>query len=253
MMNTATGLVDKVLYGQNHTNQVREGMRTHFMHNAGAVYLYSTLADLQLDGDHLVGLATDHALHDLGLTGRQALYTTNDFLFFVQALALLLILLQDGLYFFKQGLFPVGLLDEVYSAFFHGVYRHGNVTMAGHENDREDGVLFVQFLLQLHTVHTRHADIQHNAAGHLVRVILKKSVGAFVRLYRLAIGFQQQLQRVTDGFVIFDYVHGLLDISHGSVFSCPFYYGPDQWMDGSLCSSRACSWRSCSRIVSSRC
>ena len=228
-------------------------MCTHLVHNPGTVDFHGALADLQLDGNHLVGLAGNHAVHDFGFPRGQAFHPADDFLFFVQGLALFEVLLQGRLDLFQQGFFPVRLLDEVHRAFFHGIYRHRHVAVTGHKDDGQNRMLFVQLLLQLHAVHTRHTDIQHNAAGHFIGVVLQKGVGAFVGLHRLAIGFQQQLQGVADGFVVLHHVHSLLDISHGSLFSCPFYYGPGQWMDGSLCSSRACSCRSCSRIFSSRC
>src|SRR5690554_6791570 len=74
-------------------------MCTHLVHNPGTVDFHGALADLQPDGNHLVGLAGNHAVHDFGFPRSQAFHPADDFLFFVQGLALFEVLLRAASFF----------------------------------------------------------------------------------------------------------------------------------------------------------
>ena len=101
--------------------------------------LNRALADIQIDGDNLVGLAVHHHCHHFALARRELVVAAANHLHFPQLLTIFRVLSNGLLDLVEQFLFPVGLLHKVHSALLHGLYRHGYVAVAGDKNDRENG------------------------------------------------------------------------------------------------------------------
>ena len=95
-----------------------------------------------------------------------------------------------------------GLLQEVEGALLHGLDRHRDVTVAGDEDDRNDGATQVELLLQLEPAHAGHAHVEHQATRLARLVGLEELARRGEGARREADGFQQETQGVTHAFIV---------------------------------------------------
>ena len=104
----------------------------------------------------------------------------------------------------EQLLFPIGLGDEAERPCAQRCNRRRHVGMAGDEDDRDPAALLVQPGLQREATHSRHADVEHQAAGSL-RIERREVLdGRRIRLGRKADRVHELLDGIAHRFVIVD-------------------------------------------------
>ena len=74
------------------------------------------------------------------------------------------ILLDGHCYRVEQGLVAERLCEEIDGSGLHGLDRHGDVAMAGEEDDRLQVALRCQLVLKIEAAGPGHADVEHQAA-----------------------------------------------------------------------------------------
>src|SRR5690606_14609274 len=77
-----------------HAHEVREGIRAHLLHDTRAVDLDRALADVQVAGDDLVGLALRDQFQNLALARRQLRHPPADFVALLELAAHLAVLFE---------------------------------------------------------------------------------------------------------------------------------------------------------------
>jgi len=100
--------------------------------------------------------------------------------------------------------FGEGLLDEVDRALLQRRDRHRHVAMAGDEDDRQTAAAAVQLLEQLQPAHPRHADVEHDAAGHLRTAHREEGLRRVVRGHGVAVGLEHPHEGIAQGLVVID-------------------------------------------------
>jgi hypothetical protein len=143
-------------------------------------------------------------LHDLPLTGRQQVETLTKFSDFSAPGACFAIIFQCLPDCFHQLVFSYRLREKMNGAGFQGMHRHGNVAMAGQENDRQRNTGVIHLALQLQSVHPGHVNVQDHAALGVHRLNGKKFQRRPERLHRQAHRFDQPGQPFPDRYVVVD-------------------------------------------------
>ena len=108
------------------------------------------------------------------------------------------------------------LFDEVDGTGLDRFDRHGDVAVAGDDDDRELRRGIGQSPLQLQPIHLRHAHVDQGASGQRPGQSIQKGPARFVGVDVVAGGFQQRTQGIADRIVIVD------DGDSG----CPFSHRP---------------------------
>src|SRR5258708_22321555 len=67
--------------------------------------------------------------------------------------------------------------EKLHRASFHGLNRHGNVTVASHKNDGETDPYFHKLCLKFEPGQTGHADIKNQARWHFWTRKIEKLLG----------------------------------------------------------------------------
>lgn len=117
------------------------------------------------------------------------------------------IALQSLLDRIEEVLIPEGLCQKFHCARLHRFDSHGNVSMAGDENDGNLGSRLVQFLLDFQATHSRQSDIEHEATGTVWQCVPQKFPGCRERLRMQTNRLQQTLHGGTHAVIIIDNEH----------------------------------------------
>jgi hypothetical protein len=172
------------------------------------VDLDRSLTHAEFVRDHLVRLAGDDEVEYLALPVGEP----GDSFFHLGVLLLLLsafpVRPQRFANTVQQVLVTEWLLDEIDGAFLHRFDRHGHVAMPGDEDHRQRIAALDQLLLELQTTESRHAYVEHQAPGPLIRNALEKLVAGPEDLVLEIDGVHKGLHCETNGRVIVDDEHG---------------------------------------------
>jgi hypothetical protein len=114
----------------------------------GAVHLDRDLAHTEPNADLLVEAAAHHEDHYVTLSERQRGEAVSQFVQTSPLPALFVITAERGMDRVEQILFPSRLQEEIDRAPLHGLHRHRNVGMSGHEDQGEPVIRLRQFALQ---------------------------------------------------------------------------------------------------------
>jgi hypothetical protein len=87
---------------------------------------------------------------------------------------------------------------------FHGANRHGDVTVAGNEDDRNMHVGPGEFFLQFQSAQPGHAHVEHHAAGRVGNGALEKLPGRRKKNDFESDGVQEPLDGGADVVVVVD-------------------------------------------------
>src|SRR5258708_6092001 len=122
------------------------------------------LAGAQLAGDLLVEKTCDDARQHVSLTGREGRVATTQ-LGALAALradrAIALDRVSNGV---EQVLLAERLRQKLHRTGFHGPDRHGDVAVAGEEDDRQRRVRLGKLLLEIQPAQPRQAHVEHETA-----------------------------------------------------------------------------------------
>src|SRR5271157_4828445 len=185
---------------ERHKNQLGHGTNPHLAHDPAAMDLDGLLADAEFRGDPLVGQAADYQHHHFTLARRERRVS----FFELRPLGLFRLFFRgpgDG---FADGQKQILGLErfgkEVYRTRFHGHDAHGNVTVAGDEDNRQRPRSRAELPLQIETVEPGHLDVEHQAAprGMLLPVIQEFPRGG-EGLHLITGRSQQPDQTLTNG------------------------------------------------------
>src|ERR1017187_333176 len=118
-----------------HSDQFRQGFSLHLPHYVAAVDFNSDFAGSELRSYLLIEHARDHQSHDLALAWGQQFVALPQF----GKLTLLLMYrpgpIQSLINRIQQVLVPEGLGQEFDRTRFHGLHRHGNISMTSYEDN----------------------------------------------------------------------------------------------------------------------
>src|SRR5215469_5368433 len=81
----------------------------------------------------------------------------------------------------NQGPVLEGFLEEVDGTRSHRLHGKRDVTMAGHDDDRDSHPAAYQFLLERQTVHAGHADVCHQTG--ILRLAAGEECGGRIECY----------------------------------------------------------------------
>jgi predicted NUDIX family phosphoesterase len=63
---------------------------------------------------------------------------------------------------------------EIHGASFHGLYRHRNIAMPGHEDDRNVNACFGELALNVQPALSREPDVEHETARNIRQLGLQQ-------------------------------------------------------------------------------
>src|SRR6202040_3827844 len=117
-------------------------------------------------------------------------------------------------YRIEQVLLAKGLGEELDSARLHRLHRHGNVAMAGDEDDGNPDVRFRQFALKVQPAHARQAYVEYEAARR-VRSRDPQEIGGRIEYLDFeANRTKEAAERRTHRRVVVDDENDLLGVGH---------------------------------------
>src|SRR6185437_14628756 len=191
--------------GKRQPRQRRKRSGAGFLHDGCAVGLDRALADAEIGGGVLAGVAGEDQVHDLPLSRRESGNMVRRRLPPGKQLARISRLLERAFDAGAQFAAIERLLDEIQRARLHGLHRHGHVAVAGDHDGRQAMVRTAYMLQQFETAHSRQICIDHQTSlatraidfeeGLAGREILD---GASVDLERLAESVAQMTVVVDD-------------------------------------------------------
>ena len=149
----------------------------HLPHPIGAVDLHHDFADAEFGGDLLVKPSRGHVRQHFFFANAEqvvVLAHRRDRFLLAAPGAIALKRGKDGV---KQLLIVEWLGQEIDGARLHGADRHGDVPMAGHEDNRNLHVGPGKLFLQLEAAHFGHAHVEHYATGCIRNGALEKLSG----------------------------------------------------------------------------
>ena len=127
--------------------------------------LNSALADAEIRGDNLAGLACENQFHDLALSRSEACDVVCRSLPPGEQLARIPRLFESSLDAGEQFAGADRLLDEVRSACLHGLNRHRHVGIAGDHDGRQPMARIMEPLQQFEAVHPGQVGIDQEACS----------------------------------------------------------------------------------------
>src|SRR5690606_38063638 len=200
--------MSRFIAGSAHSHQFRHRSHVQLAHQPRAVQLNGALADPQLDGHHLVGLAGADTIEHLALARRELFETRAR----RRAPALLVQpppVLGDGLLHAPDE--PVvireRLLEEVHRALLEGRDRRGHVGMTGEEDDGRRALVPGEVRLQFETAGARHAHVQQQAARTGRVIAPEKGIPVLAGHHLEAGAREQHAERIAHGRVVVHHVH----------------------------------------------
>jgi len=131
----------------------------HLFHYMCAVSLYGQFADAQLGSDLFVEQAGDNHAQNFPLPGTQGIKALANFCYFRPLLASVAVAVDRSLNCVQQILSTKRLGQKLHRACLHRLYRHGNVAMAGDEDDGDVEVRFPQFALKIQSAEIRKPNV----------------------------------------------------------------------------------------------
>src|SRR5215469_12024162 len=124
-----------------------------------AVSLYGQFADAELGSDLFVEHAGDNHAQNFLLPRTQRIKALAKFRYFPPLLACLAIVGDRSLNCVEQILSTEGLGQKLHRPCLHRLYRHGDVAMAGDEDDGNVDVRSAQFTLQIQSAEARKPNV----------------------------------------------------------------------------------------------
>src|SRR5215813_582885 len=103
---------------------------------------------------------------------------------------------------------------EVHGPRLHRAHGHGNVAMAGDEDDGDVIAGSLEDLLQLEAALTRHSDIEHEAAGAVIVAPVEELAHRGERLHAIAGRPEEPLDAAPNRRIVVDDDHGRLIVDH---------------------------------------
>src|SRR5580704_15823926 len=149
----------------------------HLFHYMSAVCLYGQFADAELGSDLFVEQAGDNHTKNFPLPGAQRVKGLPKFCYFRPLLASGAVAGDRSLNRLQQILATERFGQKLHRACLHGLYRHGNVAMAGDEDDGNVDVRFAQLALKIQSAEVRKPNIQNQAAWRIRPCTAKKVQG----------------------------------------------------------------------------
>src|SRR5437763_15596866 len=111
--------------------------------------------------------------------------------------------------------------EKIDSAGFHGLHRHRDVAVPGHEYDRSMDVRLGELGLEVESGEPRQSDIEQEAGCHIGKLAAQQGRGRTERLDLEAGRSKQAAQRLAHGFIVVN------DEYHG-------FFGNSGWASGTL-------------------
>src|SRR5262249_4215867 len=103
---------------------------------------------------------------------------------------------------------------EVHRPRLHSAYGHGNVAMAGDEDDRDVIAGSLEDLLQLEAALTRHSDIEQETARAVIVAPVEELSHRGERLHAIAGRPEEPLDAAPNRRIVVDDDHGRLIVDH---------------------------------------
>jgi hypothetical protein len=170
----------------------------------GAVVLDRALADAEVGGNVLAGLAGEHPVHHLALSRRQTREVGRrrlpPFLQLVRVLRQFERPLDAG----DQFVAADRLLDEIQRARLHRLDRHRHVAVAGDHDRGQVMAVVVEFLQQLEPAHSRQIGVDQQAGGMAGTKGFEKRLAARIGFDDAAVVFQHRADRLANVIVVVD-------------------------------------------------
>jgi hypothetical protein len=94
----------------------------------------------------------------------------------------------------QKNLVAERLLQKVDSSLLHGFDRHGNVGVAGDDDDRERDATLFQPPDELDAVDAGHAHVRDDASGFCAQYLFEEGRSGFMQTNRKSFGRQQEGQ-----------------------------------------------------------
>src|SRR5579883_307606 len=189
-------------------HEFQERMGLELLHGALAVRLHRALGDVELMRDLLVQPAVHDPLKHLMLARRQLLQQRTQRSALAIAPLTVLLTRDRPLDRRKKQVSGHRLDQEVLGAGLDGAHAHGNVGMAGREDDRQARGAVDQALLQLRPAHSRQSDVENDTAGRRQRQPLQQIGRSRVAEYLVAGRAQLASDRRPERGIVVDDVDG---------------------------------------------
>src|SRR5262249_11372525 len=100
--------------------------------------------------------------------------------------------------------------QKIDRAGFHGLDRHGNVAVAGHEYDRNSDARLGELSLKIEPAQPRQSDIEYEAACHIGKLASQQVRGRAECLHPKVDRAKQPSERFAHGFIVVDDEHDRL-------------------------------------------
>ena len=162
------------------------------------------LADAEVGGDVLAGLAREHPIHHVALSRRETREVSRRRFSQLQQLARILRQFESPLDARDEFLAADRLFDEIQRARFHGLNRHRHVGVAGDHDRRQAMALVMELLEQFEPAHSRQIGVDQQARGFAGIKGVKKRLAARIGFDDAAIVFEHGSYRLTNLVVIID-------------------------------------------------
>ena len=146
----------------------------HFAHYVPAMDGRGDLAHSERRGDLFCKHAGNNEVHYLALTDSQLLVSFSQLCNLGLSLPQLVVALQGLLNRIDEILIPEGLCQKLYRPRFHGFDSHGDVSVAGDEDDRDANSPLIQFAMDIQSAHSRQAHVQNEATGGIWKLVTEE-------------------------------------------------------------------------------
>ena len=197
-------------------DQLSYSLHGHLPHHTSTVDLDGLLGRTEFTGNLLVQHPGDDEIEDVSFTGRQCLQASMSRLYRGTDPTALAIDLKSFCDPVQQFLILEGFRKEIDGASFHGFYAGRNVTVAGHEDDRDLHASPGQLLLKFQAVQTRHMHIKNQAGRPIWEFYIQKGLGRFEELNFEARRFDKAPESLAHGCVVIYNENDWIHSAHGS-------------------------------------
>src|SRR5215831_1047555 len=193
-----------------HPHQVGQRARGHFPHDMPAMDLDGNLAQSQFARDLFVHQAGGDQAHHLAFAFGQAVEACPQLRCLLLILAPAAIALERGGDRIQHVLIAKRLGQKIDRAGLHGLDRHGDVAVAGHEYDRNMDVRLGELGLEVEPAQPGQSHIEHEAACNVGKLASQQVRGRAERLDPEIDRTKQASERFAHGFIVVDDEHGRL-------------------------------------------
>ena len=185
-----------------HPDEVRQRARLHFLDCPGTVQLDGRFAGPQRASDLFIGKAPNHQPHYFPLSRAQPFVALPQLRYLGPLLSRPPVLIDGLLDRIQKVLVAERLGEKLHRAGFDSPNRHGNIAVAGDEDNWDMEVALGELVLQLESADPGEPDIQHQAAGSSVARAGKKLLGRTERLDAQTHRPQQASHRLAHGRIV---------------------------------------------------